>query len=183
MKHCANDDCPDLVEHDVRGEYRDDVSVCPRCSTALADGPAPDDESPPIWLDLVPVASYTHVPSAHVARAALEAAEIPAFVANENLASMQWFYTTAVGGVQVLVPREHVESARELLEVDHSQSVTAAEPDRCPACGAVAGPPSKLGFRSRALSLLVGFPFVVWRRSVTCDRCGHQWRRSGSAAA
>jgi len=183
VKHCANDSCPELLEHGIRGEFRDEISICPGCSLPLTDGPAPDLRPPPEWMELVEVASFTHVASAHVERAALEAAEIPAFVTDENLASMQWLYTSAVGGVRLLVPVEHADAARAIVEADRSTSTSPSDADRCPTCGAEAGPPSKPSLRSRALSLLVGIPFVFWRRTIRCNRCGRRWRRGQDGAS
>ena len=184
MKHCANDSCPDLVERGLRGEYRDLVSVCPRCGVSLSEGellpPEPDE-----WADLVPVSSFTHVASAHVARATLENAGIQAFVVNENLATMQWMYTTAIGGVQVLVDPDDAAAALETLSsmesADMASDADAAD-HACPRCVQGVLEPSDLGFRSRALSLLLGLPFVLWRKRVKCSRCGHSFRESRSGS-
>lgn len=189
MKHCANDTCPDLRDFGLRGEYRDEVQVCPRCGATLVDGGTPTEDDLPKWRDLVPVASFTHVPSAHVARASLESAGIPAEVENEHLASMQWLYTSAIGGVRVLVSRDRAVEAREILATDHTDALELPDSDTespdelCPRCQVGTGQPSKLDTRSRALSLLVGVPFVVWRRSLVCNRCGHTWRLHKEADA
>jgi hypothetical protein len=37
-------------------------------------------------------------------------------LADENLVSMNWMYSTAVGGVKVLVPVDRVEEAQSLLD-------------------------------------------------------------------
>ncbi len=35
MKHCPNDECPDLVKYDIVAEFEDDVTVCSKCGTSL----------------------------------------------------------------------------------------------------------------------------------------------------
>ena len=181
-KHCDNDACPDLARRGFHPEFGDGVAVCPTCKTDLRPGGVPDEGPAFLWRDMVPVASFVHVPEAHVARARLEAAGIPASVENEHLASIQWELTSALGGVRVCVPRERAGEAAAIVSRDESDSF---EPDeiaagddgpRCPRCNAGLGQPSHAGLRARALSLLIGFPLLFWNRSVVCDACGHRWR-------
>jgi hypothetical protein len=66
--------------------------------------------------DLVPVARYFNPTEAHVLQACLQAADIPAIVADAGLVQANSLLTVAVGGVRVLVPEGFVEQAREVID-------------------------------------------------------------------
>lgn len=66
--------------------------------------------------DLVTVASYRDLPNADIARAALESAGIPAWIQDDNLVRMDWFYSNAIGGIRLQVDAADAEAAREILE-------------------------------------------------------------------
>jgi len=115
MKHCANEVCPDRLTNGVVGEYEDRVEVCPYCEQPLADGPpplAPELE----WADLALIATYFMPAEAHVARATLEAAGIPASIRDEHIISFHGFFSPAVGGVKIFVHARHEDEAKQVLE-------------------------------------------------------------------
>jgi hypothetical protein len=190
VKHCSNDGCPDLARYGLRGEYLGTVEICPKCGQPLADGPAPVRITETEWIDHVCVGTFSHPTAAHVARARLESEGIPCTIQDENVSGVQWLYSQAIGGTKLCVPRERAEEATRILARDDSALLEGiaeahlpqAADEVCPRCGESLSEPSRLGFRSRALSLLVGFPFVLWRRFARCGHCGYRWRR-GSAAA
>ena len=68
--------------------------------------------------ELVVVAAFTSVHEAQFARSLLESAGLEATLADEHVVSMDWFYSNAIGGVKVLVPRHQLEEARALLDSD-----------------------------------------------------------------
>lgn len=185
MKHCINDSCPDLLRYGSRGEFRQDVEICPKCGHLLAEGPAPTRITETTWIDHVCVATFSHPTAAHVARAKLEFAGIPSTIQDEHVVGVQWLYSQAIGGAKLCVPSEHAQEATRILNRDDSALLEGvpeargpAPPEEvCPSCGAPAATPSRLSYRSRALSLLVGLPFVFWRNWVRCGHCGHKWRR------
>jgi hypothetical protein len=55
---------------------------------------------------------------AYLLRARLEGSGITAYVRDENLITLDWLYSNAVGGVKVDVMGEDYESALELLDSD-----------------------------------------------------------------
>jgi hypothetical protein len=65
--------------------------------------------------DLVVLARFTMPTEAHILRACLEASDIPAVVADEHLIQAYSLYSIALGGVRVLVPKSHIDRARETL--------------------------------------------------------------------
>lgn len=55
---------------------------------------------------------------AYLLRARLEGSGITAYIRDENLVTLDWLYSNAVGGVKVDVMDEDYERALELLNAD-----------------------------------------------------------------
>ncbi|MFW6058656.1 MAG: hypothetical protein ACODAQ_00655, partial [Phycisphaeraceae bacterium] len=72
---------------------------------------SPDDPGP-----LVTVASYRDLEQAHLARLRLEPYGVPVFIADAGMVGVSWYYSLAVGGAKVQVPRFYAERAVRLLE-------------------------------------------------------------------
>jgi len=66
--------------------------------------------------DFVSVASYFNPTEAHVLRACLQAADVPAVVADAGLVQANLLLTVALGGVRVLVPEGFVAQARDIID-------------------------------------------------------------------
>lgn len=126
---------------------------------------------------LVTIARFSFPHEAHLAKAQLDAAGIPGFIADEHTINMQWLYSDAMGGVRLQVPAEFAEEAQALLSepVEILENPDTAEippqqeaPAICPACGAI------LGERHRAhrARRLLGLPFFPGRNSRCCPSCG-----------
>jgi len=67
-------------------------------------------------LELVTVATFMYPAQAHVARGRLESEGIRAFVADENLITMNWLYANTIGGVKLQVSAADADRARAILE-------------------------------------------------------------------
>ena len=79
-------------------------------------------EPPPVnvpdeWelLRLVTVRRYRDLPEAYVGRSLLELAGVPAWIADEHLVRMDWFYSNLVGGMRLQVDERDEDAAREIL--------------------------------------------------------------------
>jgi hypothetical protein len=118
--------------------------------------------------------SFPH--EAQIARSSLEAAGIPAVVADEHTINMQWLYSDALGGVKVLVPVAFEEEAKQILATDFSQAVEEAVGETgltCSACGSSELEPFTKGKRSAfVVFLLLGFPFFFYKHGYRCIECG-----------
>lgn len=120
MKHCPNPHCSFLARMDMVAEYQDHVERCLDCGAQLVPGEAPaappavaPQQGPP----LVVVATFLRVLEANAWRARLEAAGIPAFVADENVGYIYGGFDAYVtGGVRLMVPEPDAEQARQLLD-------------------------------------------------------------------
>jgi len=89
--------------------------------------------------ELVPVMSFVTAPEAEVARNALAEAGIQAFLEGDQVVSALWYLSNAIGGVKVLVAREHAARARRILE--GSDTGEQGEPCAEGAAPAAAWPP------------------------------------------
>jgi hypothetical protein len=66
--------------------------------------------------DLVTAAAFGDWTRAEAFRLDLEAAGIPAFLADENVAGGIFTLAAAVGGIKVLVPKSRLDEARRLFD-------------------------------------------------------------------
>lgn len=136
----------------------------------------------------VVVATFVSVGEAEAALSALEAAGIETFVGDENVVSVDWLYSQAIGGVKVVVAEQDLEAAREVLASTAEPEETAATPEaaevRCPRCG------SKEFYRVewrrlRAVSMFGCFavalvvPLWLLLPKWKCDQCDHMAWRAG----
>ena len=122
------------------------------------------------------IATFDFPHQAHVARASLEAAGIPAFVADEHTINMYWLYCQAMGGVRLQVPEAAMADARELLAEDFSEHLleeVSEEPFRCPHCDSTN---VQWHVRGKVMAYLVfflmHFPLWPFQRKVACQDCG-----------
>lgn len=130
---------------------------------------------------LVTIASFSFPHEAHLAKAQLEAAGIPSFIADEHTINMQWLYSDAMGGVRLQVLAELADEAKEILsepfEILEEQDIplppqTEETPPGCPACGAALGE-RRTDRRAAMISwLLLGLPFFLGRDIRRCTSCG-----------
>jgi DNA-directed RNA polymerase subunit M/transcription elongation factor TFIIS len=126
--------------------------------------------------EFVQIAAYRDVMLAKLAVSKLESEGISAHILNEHIVTQNWSYSQAVGGVQVMVPRDQAEKAKEILDQDHSEIMEDLDPAIvCEKCGSddVAIMNNRRRF---AISALLLFPVFLWRKKYTCRSCGHSWR-------
>ena len=140
-------------------------------------------------MTLVTIRSYRDVIDAELAIAQLESAGIFAVILDQHLASIQWLFSNAVGGVKVKVDEADLETALAILREDRSAELahipeSQAPPivgDLCPVCGSSDVRSSRLQRTAAAISLATGLPLIAWRRRWICESCNHSWMRPTSA--
>ena len=103
-------------------EFRDGVTVCTDCAVALTLDPPPAPPEPTAeWVDLETVLETSDPTVIAVARSLLEAEGIPCFARGDLLQELIGWgrlplgVNLVTGPVQLQVPRERGEEARELL--------------------------------------------------------------------
>ncbi len=65
---------------------------------------------------LITVATFAHTLDAHLAKTRLESEGIDCVLTNEHIASMNWVWPLAIGGVGLQVRESDAERAAEILE-------------------------------------------------------------------
>jgi hypothetical protein len=83
--------------------------------------------------ELVKVAAFLQPHEAKIARAQLEAEQIPCFLNNERTLDIDWFLASVMGGYQLMVPARYADLAREILgaqisDEELARQAEAAEP-------------------------------------------------------
>jgi hypothetical protein len=138
----------------------------------------------------VTVATFNMPYQAHLAKARLEAADIPVFIHNEHIHQL---YPPALGEVKVQVPDANVKEAREILdsvpevELQDEEALSATMPEEHgprppesiegPHCGSE-GFAEELHYPiERFLNgLLLGLPYLWIGRPLNCRACDHTFR-------
>ncbi len=133
---------------------------------------------------LLTIAAFDQPATAHIYKGRLEAEGVPAFLADEEIVTANWFYSNAIGGVKLQVQEADAARAAKILGLASSILIEAAEetPDDawiCPRCESVNVHYEKYRTRGVFLSmLLAGFPFPFLKRRWKCNDCGHEWSQA-----
>jgi hypothetical protein len=115
---------------------------------------------------------------ADLAGARLASEGIPFFLKDANTVSINWLYSTALGGVKLQVMAADVDRARALLiEVEADPSLP--EESSVPSCPRCRSDNLQKVVRGRLWALvawlLLGLPLLwPWRR-IKCCSCGYLW--------
>ena len=144
--------------------------------------------------ELIPIADYTDLPSAYLARAKLEGSGIHCFLDNEHLVGVNWLYSGAVGGVYLSVYKDDLETALELLaekfeaegghvfatddeiSAPEQESLAPEDEDICPCCASHEVEYRNFGRAFAAASLMLAFALPFSFRRNKCKKCGFSWK-------
>ncbi|TGE16109.1 putative signal transducing protein [Hymenobacter elongatus] len=138
---------------------------------------------------IVHLDSFADPISAHLAKSRLEAEQIPCFLTNENLVSLNRLYGPATGGVRLHVRQQDVTAAIEILRYETvpmtatftaDDDVPATDEVRCPKCDSTDvafGPATRntYNFPMLVLSMILGYPLRGKRYH--CFHCQHEFKR------
>jgi hypothetical protein len=141
-------------------------------------------EEPEEWefRRLVTVRRYRDLAEAYVGRSLLESAGIPAWIADENLVRMDWFYSNLVGGMRLQVDEREEAAAREILQEGAPETITYGEEEvyvqpTCPKCGSAEitlGSGTERG-RSFVALYMLSVPVPPREAAWHCEVCGANW--------
>ncbi len=127
--------------------------------------------------DWVVVDNFIDVIHADIVRGRLEAEGIPAILGNRHLVTAEWLYSQAMGGVQIMVPREQVDEAREIIaQIDSGEFADIDEElrqeDSCNDCGTALVRKTSLSWK---LALFIGhfvfLPLPFNKNNFHCPQC------------
>ncbi len=144
--------------------------------------PVPEPKPKPTFVKPVTIRRYRDLSEALVARSVLEAAEIPAFLAEENIARLEWQLTNFLGGIRLQVDAPDAEAATELLNQSVPESIpfapeTEYEQPQCPVCHSI--DITFEGHDRRAALLAVSalsVPLPLGRETWLCNACNTRWQ-------
>jgi hypothetical protein len=132
---------------------------------------------------MVTIRTFRDLPEALLAKGSLDSAGMKCALVDDNIVRMDWFWSNAMGGVKVLVNREDVTVAEEILaqpipeNFDVSGVGEYGQP-RCPKCGSL-----DINFRelqsSAYLSMALNVPIPFHRRAWHCHSCDVEWEDDG----
>ena len=117
---------------------------------------------------------------AELAKGRLESAGIPSFVADENIVSMDGFYSNAIGGLRLLVEPQDAQAARTILdepipeEIVEDSSLTSIQ-HRCRSCGSVDVSFETLDRAIGYSRMFLNVPYPVDKHNWKCHQCGAEW--------
>jgi hypothetical protein len=140
-------------------------------------------EAEPVRETWVTMERFRDLSAGIVARSALEAAEIPCFLRDENTVRMDWQISNFIGGMRLQVLQQDVAAATEVLRgllnnalTNDADGIDEPDPDRCPRCGSsdVTRAAKRRGIALTSL-IFFGFPLPRGRRTWTCGHCGAEW--------
>jgi wobble nucleotide-excising tRNase len=107
-----------------------------------AELPEHRESDKPEIRDLVTLRKFRDLPEALLAKGSLESAGIECTLADDNMVRLDWFYSNAIGGIKLLVNRDDVETAEQVLtspipENFEAEGVGTYEQPKCPKCGSL----------------------------------------------
>jgi hypothetical protein len=125
-------------------------------------------------MRLVTVATFGQSWEAHLACGKLEAAGIPAVLADENIVGTGGgMYTNMTGGIKLQVPAVDIERATALLPRRVRPVVV-----KCPNCGGTETRQAEFSPGLKAMFLvMLGIPYLLVERPWVCLGCGRVWKR------
>ena len=136
---------------------------------------------------IVTVATYMNLAEADLARGKLQAEGIEAWLSDDNMLRMDWFYGNFLNGVKLQVKQEDAERAWEVLaegippELQDEQAGGVFEQPKCPKCGSL--DVSRVTFNRKMSYTLMyfGLPYPVpTTEHWLCEECGVAWIDDGA---
>lgn len=138
------------------------------------------------------VATYPDLISAQLAQSLLTAEGIDSTIPEENIAGIDWQWSTALQGIRLQVASADIDSALELLSIrpgllpdDYAAEIhDAEEQKRCPYCGSDIMGPQRWRRRGKALTMLAPILLLLWPLVLAfgpkyeCTQCGRLWRET-----
>jgi len=134
---------------------------------------------------LVLVRRYRDLPEALFAKGALDSAGIKCFLVDDNVVRMDWFWSTLMGGIKLMVEPESPDEAVAILgqpipESLEVEGVGEYTQPHCPVCQSLDVSFEELrkgvAFTS---AYLLSLPLPLHRTDWLCHACGHHWQAPG----
>jgi len=137
---------------------------------------------------LVSIASYSNSLQANIVKGRLLAENIPATLANEQYINADWLLSNALGGVQIQVPAEYEQQARELIESIDNGQFDVSDDNKidqllCPVCQSEDIQSNNIFWKTSFIvtnTLHIPLPFS--QHAYSCKQCQHEWSEESDKA-
>ena len=130
---------------------------------------------------LITIYAFRDLPQALLAQGKLESEGIESTLADDNVVRMDWFWSSAMGGVKLQVAPADAERAVQVLSEEIPPSVNVDDAGEfvqpaCPKCGSldVRFDAPLHGMQLAALCV-AAVPLPAGKERWICDSCGTQW--------
>src|ERR1051326_3218410 len=170
----------------------DSVKVKPAPPQPVVEIPIPeepeeDEEGPSAAIEpdnssgtkLVMVRSFRDLPEALLAKGSLDSAGIEAFLADDNIVRMDWFWSNLIGGVKLMVSPEDFDEATAILDQPIPETIETPEGEydqpHCPQCGSLDVSFEELNKPIAYGGAFISLPLPVHNQGWKCHTCEHQW--------
>ena len=136
--------------------------------------------------ETVTLRQFRDLPEALLAKGSLESAGIPAYLVDDNMIRMDWFYSNLLGGIKLKVRAEDAEASGEILnqpipETLDVEGVGTFEQPKCPRCQSLEVSWNELNEKFSYTAAFIGFPIPVHRKGWICHSCGNTWEEQDGA--
>ncbi len=132
---------------------------------------------------VITIKRFLSLPETHLAKAELESCGIPAFIQDQHIVSMNFWYSQTTGWVKLQVFESDYELAQKILNDDpvivDDQKI---EGDQCLKCNSREinyhkdKNWKKRGLLSFLSLFLLGFPWIFRSNHYRCQSCGLMWQ-------
>jgi hypothetical protein len=143
---------------------------------------ATDESGVVEFRDMVTIRQFRDLPEALLAKGSLDSTGIDCALADDNTVRIDWLWSNAVGGVKLLVGREDVDEAEQVLSqpIPQNFDVTGVgdyEQPRCPKCASL-----DITFQELYPAAYVSIWFVpipLQHKAWHCRACNADWEDDG----
>ena len=136
--------------------------------------------------ETVTLRQFRDLPEALLAKGSLESAGIQAYLVDDNMIRMDWFYSNLLGGIKLKVRVEDADAANEILnqpipEGLDVEGVGNFEQPKCPQCRSLDVTYEELNKGVSYTAAYLGIPFPIYKKGWTCHACGNRWEEQSGA--
>jgi DNA-directed RNA polymerase subunit RPC12/RpoP len=129
-------------------------------------------------MDFVILQSFTNYIDAHIILGRMQEENIDCWLKNENTVTVMPIWTNAIGGIQLMVRREQLQEASEVLkniELERKQNI------HCPKCNShdveyINTIRKPVNWLSAAATFFLGDYAMMPEQRYHCFSCGEEWQ-------
>ena len=131
-------------------------------------------------MDFVVLKSFTNYIDAHIILGRMQEEGVDCWLNNENTTTIMPIWTTAIGGIQLMVQGEHLQKASDVLKVIEQEK---KENISCPKCNSrdveyINTIRKPVNWLSAAATFFLGDYAVMPEQRYHCFKCGEEWKES-----